>query len=40
MQTLPGSEDQVDFAKLSVTGAVIDVAAAVKACMKLKKFKK
>lgn len=40
MQTLPGSEDQVDFAKLSVTGAVIDVAAAVKACMALEKSKK
>lgn len=32
-QTLPGSEAKVDFATLSVTGAVVDVNAAVKACM-------
>jgi cell wall-associated protease len=31
-QTKPGTEDLVDFATLSVTGAVIDVAAAVKMC--------
>ena len=34
-QTLPGSEQKVDFATLSVTGGVVDVSAAVKACMKL-----
>lgn len=29
----PGSGEKIDFNKLSVTGAVIDVAAAVKMCM-------
>lgn len=32
---LPGTEDKVDFADLSVTGAVIDLAAAVKLCKSL-----
>lgn len=35
----PGSEDKIDFGKLSVTGAVIDVYAAVKMCMELEKSK-
>lgn len=34
-QHKPGSEEVVDFATLSVTGAVIDLYAAVKACMAL-----
>ncbi|MES2589548.1 MAG: S8 family peptidase [Bacteroidota bacterium] len=34
-QRMPGSGDLVDFAKLSTTGSVIDVYAAVKACMAL-----
>jgi subtilisin family serine protease len=38
-QTLPGSEQKVDFATLSVTGGVVDVTAAVKACMKLENKK-
>jgi hypothetical protein len=32
---LPGTEDKVDFADLSVTGAIIDLAAAVKLCKSL-----
>lgn len=37
----PGTEaDQVSLASISVTGGVVDVAAAVKACMKLEKSKK
>lgn len=41
MQTLPGSEDtKVDFGTLSVTGAVIDLQAAVKKCIALEKAKK
>jgi subtilisin family serine protease len=39
-QTLPGSEELTDFGSLSVTGGVIDVSAAVKACMKMEKEKK
>lgn len=39
-QILPGSEDQkVDFGTLSVTGAVVDVAAAVKKCMAMEAAK-
>ncbi|HLP54396.1 MAG TPA: S8 family peptidase [Fluviicola sp.] len=34
-QALPGSEQAVDFGTLSVTGGVVDVTAAVKACMKM-----
>lgn len=34
-QALPGSEQMVDFGSLSVTGGVVDVSAAVKACLKL-----
>ena len=33
----PGSEEMVNFGDLSVTGAVVDVAAAVKLCMALEK---
>ncbi|MFK7786854.1 MAG: S8 family serine peptidase, partial [Crocinitomicaceae bacterium] len=41
MQVRPGTQaDEVDFAKLSVTGGVVDVLAAVKACLKLEKAKK
>lgn len=36
----PGTEEKVDFATLSVTGAVIDVNAAVKMCLALEKKKK
>jgi len=39
-QTLPGAETTTDFAKLSVTGGVVDVNAAVKACMKIEAKKK
>lgn len=40
-QTIPGTEGtKTDFAKLSVTGGVVDVNAAVKACMKLEVKKK
>ena len=35
----PGSEEMVNFGDLSVTGAVVDVAAAVKMCMALEKKK-
>ena len=40
MNTLPGAEENVDFAKLSVTGAVINVDAAVKMCLAAEKVKK
>lgn len=43
MQVLPGNsaEDaQVDFAKMSVTGGVVNVYAAVKECLRLEKMKK
>lgn len=40
MQTMPGAEDAVDFGKLSVTGGVINVPAAVAACMELEASKK
>jgi subtilisin family serine protease len=40
MNTLPGAEENVDFAKLSVTGAVINVEAAVKMCLAAEKAKK
>ena len=36
-QELPGAETKVDFGTLSVTGAVVDVNAAVKKCMELTK---
>ncbi len=39
MQVKPGTEEEVDFATLSQTGAVIDVLAAVKMCMELEKQK-
>lgn len=39
-QVVPGTEQKADFATLSVTGAVVDVSAAVKACMKLEAKKK
>lgn len=38
-QEKPGSEELVDFATLSVTGAVINVKSAVKMCMALEKSK-
>jgi hypothetical protein len=38
-QLKPGSEDKVDFATLSVTGAVVDVNAAVKKCLAIEKSK-
>jgi len=40
MQRLPGSEQLVDFATLSVTGGVVDISAAIKACAKLEAKKK
>lgn len=41
MMLLPGTEEtKVDFGTLSVTGAVIDLQAAVKHCLKLEKSKK
>lgn len=41
MQVLPGTQvDQVDFATLSVTGGVVNVYSAVKACLKIEKEKK
>src|SRR5690606_17682050 len=36
-QALPGTETKVDFGTLSVTGAVVDVNAAVKKCLELTK---
>lgn len=39
MQQMPGEETAVDFGKLSTTGGVVDVLAAVKACKKLEKTK-
>ncbi|MDD2982859.1 MAG: S8 family peptidase [Crocinitomicaceae bacterium] len=39
-QYKPGTEELVDFGTLSVTGAVIDVNAAVKMCLALEKSKK
>lgn len=39
MQVKPGESDKVDFGTLSVTGAVIDVYAAVKMCMELEQSK-
>jgi cell wall-associated protease len=39
MQTKPGSEDQVDFAQLSVTGGVVNVLNAVNACKAMYKAK-
>ena len=39
-QTKPGSEELVDFGTLSVTGGVINVKNAVKACMALEATKK
>ena len=38
-QILPGSEESVDFAKLSVSGGVVNVKNAVKMCMALEKSK-
>lgn len=41
MQVKPGERtDTIDFAKLSVTGGVVNVYAAVKACLKIEKAKK
>lgn len=40
MQTKPGTEEKVDFGKLSVTGGVVNVLAAVKMCMALEASKK
>jgi cell wall-associated protease len=41
MQVRPGTRDElVDFGELSVTGGVVDVLAAVKACLKMEKAKK
>lgn len=41
MQVKPGTQiDQIEFSKLSVTGGVVDVLAAVKACIKIEKAKK
>jgi cell wall-associated protease len=39
-QYKPGTEELVDFGTLSVTGAVIDVNAAVKMCLAIEKSKK
>ena len=39
MQVKPGTEEEVDFATLSTTGMVVDVYAAVKECLKMKKAK-
>lgn len=39
-QFVPGTDRTVDFATLSVTGGVVDVYAAVKACMKMEAGKK
>ena len=39
MHVKPGSEEKVDFGSLSTTGKVVDVYAAVKACLKLRKAK-
>jgi subtilisin family serine protease len=40
MQVLPGtSTEEVDFAKLSVTGGVVNVYSAVKACLAIEKAK-
>lgn len=38
-QFKPGTDELVDFGTLSITGAVIDVNAAVKACLALEKAK-
>jgi subtilisin family serine protease len=38
-QTKPGTEELVDFAKLSVTGAVVNLKNAVTMCMQLEKSK-
>lgn len=40
MQYKPGTKDEIDFGTLSVTGGVVDVFAAVKACLKMEKAKK
>ena len=41
MQVKPGTKvDEIDFAKLSVTGGVVNVHAAVKECLKIEKAKK
>jgi cell wall-associated protease len=37
MQHLPGTEDDVDFATLSITGGVVNVKNAVKALLKMEK---
>lgn len=39
-QVLPGTEQKVDFATLSVTGGVVNVKNAVKKCLELEKSKK
>jgi cell wall-associated protease len=38
-QALPGTDEQVDFGKLSTTGGVVNVKNAVKMCMALEKSK-
>lgn len=40
MQKMPGADTAVDFGKLSTTGGVVNVQAAVKACLALEKSKK
>ena len=40
MHHKPGSGELVDFAQLSVTGAVINVKNSVKMCKKIEKSKK
>lgn len=39
MQFKPGTKEAVDFATLSITGGVVNVKAAVKACLALEKSK-
>jgi cell wall-associated protease len=38
MQVKPGTEEEVDFATLSKSGKIVDVKAAVKACLALEKL--
>jgi len=40
MQHLPGTDQLVDFSTLSVTGGIVDISAAIKACAKLEASKK
>ena len=39
-QKMPGEDTSVDFGTLSATGGVINLQAAVKACLALEKSKK